>query len=220
MIKPGVVVAVVGSSQSGKTAYVRHKIAGFARSIVWDCEGQYSGHKVDSPRALTALIKKTGAGAGCIVYRPRSLKEFDFFCRAAFVWGALGGAAGKQTAVIAEETSDVTSPGKAPEGYGQLIRKGKKRGISIYAITQRLAESDKTAIGNADFVHCCRMVLPIDRKYMSNILDVPVDHLQNLLCDQDKKIFDYVQRDLGRDVLSRGVLTFPRKKAKFSKLLH
>lgn len=220
MIKPGVIVAVAGSSQSGKTAYVRHRIKQHARALSWDVEGQYPGTVARTRRELVAAIRKVGARAGQIAYRPETMQDFDFFARAAFVFGAIGGKAGRDTAIIAEETSDVTTPGKAPESWGQLLRKGKKRGISIYAITQRLAESDKTAIGNADYVHCCRLVLPIDRKYMANILDTTAAKLSELRCDQDKKRFDYIQRDLGRDETVTGVLTFPRGRAKFSKLLH
>ena len=50
---------------------------------------------------------------------------------------------------IAEELADVTNASKAPGNWGILLRRGLKRGITIYAISQRWAEADKTAIGNA-----------------------------------------------------------------------
>ena len=42
---------------------------------------------------------------------------------------------------------------KAPGNWGILVRRGLKRGISLYCISQRWSEADKTAFGNAsDFV--------------------------------------------------------------------
>jgi hypothetical protein len=54
---------------------------------------------------------------------------------------------------IAEELADVTTSSKAPGNWGILIRRGLKRGITLRCISQRWAEADKTAVGNAtDFV--------------------------------------------------------------------
>ena len=221
MIKPGIIAAAAGSSQSGKTAWVKHKLARHARSLTWDIEGQYPGQVVKSKKELIKLVRKIGGGPGVIAYRPRDFADFDFFCDVAYAWGLLGEKAGKPTAVCVEETSDVTSPGKAPLPWGMLLRRGKKRGISIYAITQRLAESDKTAIGNADYIHCCRLVLASDRKYMAEMLDVPLDQVKNLRSDQGKKVFDYIQRDLGNGNTVAGKLNYKIKNnPKFSKLYH
>lgn len=220
-VKPGVIVAIVGSSQSGKTAYTKNKIAKAKRVLTWDIEGQYPGTVIRTKKALVAHIKKVAGGNAVISYQAKNLNDFDFFCRVAYAWGLLGEQAGVSTVIVAEETADVTNPGKAPQGWGVLLRRGKKRGISIYAITQRLSESDKTAIGNADYVHACRLVLSNDRKAVANVLDVPLEQVKALLADQDKAEFDYLQKDLGRDKLQPGRLTFtPKGKAKFSHLLH
>ncbi|MCL1144469.1 hypothetical protein L2747_00350 [Shewanella marinintestina] len=49
-------------------------------------------------------------------------------------------------AVVAEQTTDITSLSKAPYWWGLLICKGRARGLSpIFALTQRPAESDKTS---------------------------------------------------------------------------
>lgn len=220
-VKPGVIVAVVGSSQSGKTAYTKAKIAKAKRVLIWDIEGQYPGTVIRTKSALIAHIKKVGGGSAVISYQPKNLNDFDYFCQVAYAWGLIGEKSGVPTVIVAEETADVTNPGKAPQGWGVLLRRGKKRGLSIYAITQRLSESDKTAIGNADYVHACRLVLANDRKAVANVLDVPVEQVKEMLADQDKGQFDYMQKDLGRDKLQPGRLTFtPAGKAKFSKLLH
>ncbi len=54
----------------------------------------------------------------------------------------------RKLTVIVEELADVTTPQKAPESWGVLLRRGRKYGISTYAVTQRIQEIDKTIIGN------------------------------------------------------------------------
>jgi hypothetical protein len=91
---------------------------------------------------------------------------------AAFSWG--------NCTAVAEETADVTTPAKAPVGWGTLVRRGRKRGISIIGVTQRPAESDKTIIGNATKIHCGMLKRPQDRKYMALEMDVPLQVVNEL----------------------------------------
>lgn len=82
--------------------------------------------------------------------------------------------------MVAEEIADVTSPGKAPDARGLLVRQGLGWGINIYAITQRPAESDKTVMGNATYFHAHAMSRSKDRKYMAEEMDLPVEQLAAL----------------------------------------
>jgi hypothetical protein len=98
------------------------------------------------------------------------VEQFGLFCRVA--WCALRlHADGK---LIVEETAAVTQPGKAPREWGDIIRMGLRYGWDVYPLTQRPAESDTTAFGNATVIHAGRAVTPRDRATMAQYLDVPV----------------------------------------------
>jgi hypothetical protein len=80
-------------------------------------------------------------------------KHFQIFCKLAWVW--LRAAAG---VLVVEELSDVTNPAKAPPAWGAICRKHRHAlGSTVYALTQRPAESDKTILGNAELIHAGRM---------------------------------------------------------------
>lgn len=161
------IVVVCGGSGTGKSAWVKQQITKTKRLLIWDTEGEYLDlpkvQAVQGRRALTSLLLRHPVGPTRIAYVPRTLKDFDFWARCALAW--------KNCTAVAEELADVTTPGKAPDGWGQLVRKGRKHGVEIYAITQRPAESDKTVMGNATLMHCCAMKRAKDRDYMAAELD-------------------------------------------------
>ncbi len=76
---------------------------------------------------------------------------------------------------------------------------------SVYALTQRPAESDKTIAGNADIIHAGRSSFPGDRKTMAEYLDVSVADISAL------PALHYIERDMRTLKLTRGVLTFGRR---------
>ncbi|MCL1072999.1 hypothetical protein [Shewanella dokdonensis] len=85
---------------------------------------------------------------------------FEFWAACAFAWC--------NACIVAEELADVTTAGKAPPHWGQVVRRGRARGLApIFAITQRPSESDKTTVGNATLVRCGRLNRANDRKYMA-----------------------------------------------------
>jgi hypothetical protein len=130
-------------------------------------------------------------------------EHFEVFCRLAMPW--MKAAPGT---LVVEELADVTSPGKAPAGWGELIRKGRHYGGSIYGLTQRPAESDKTLAGNADIIHTGRLSFPRDRKTMAEYLDVPVSKITAL------PSLHWIERDMRTRQLRTGVLTFSRPRRK------
>ncbi len=84
---------------------------------------------------------------------------------------------------------------------GQLTRKGRARCVSpIFALTQRPAESDKTAIGNATLFRTGRLKRADDRKMVAKELDVHVSEVTGL------KPLDFVERDDVTGKVTRGNL--------------
>jgi hypothetical protein len=144
----GRLVVVSGASRCGKTTQVAKETRSEKRICAWDPEDQWaqmSGYvKCTTRKQLLDALQTKGYVRLAYVAGGDIKKEYDFWCSAVYY-------AGRYIAplvIIAEELADVTNTAKAPPAWGQLVRRGLKRGITIYAISQRWAEADKTAIGN------------------------------------------------------------------------
>ena len=179
--------AVCGGSGSGKSSYVKAELKKLKpkRLIIWDPVDEYgdiADVRITNPKELADLLKRYPHGGLKVRFVSDGKTMFEFWARCAFAWC--------NAAVVAEETADVTSPSKAPYWWGQLIRKGRARGLSpIFALTQRPAESDKTAIGNATLFRTGRLKRADDRKMVAKELDVHVSEVTGL------KPLDFVERD-------------------------
>lgn len=216
-IKSGRLTAAIGSSRSGKTQYVTNQIKGQNRVLIWDIKGEYPAkYRARSPAQLMKMVKALAGKPGVIAYTANKLSEFNFFCRLAQSWVKSHYVIGKNCVLIFEETADVTSPGKAPEDYGVILRRYLSYGVDIYAITQRPAESDKTAVGNASIIRVCRLQLARDRKSVASDTGLPLSVIESLKADQEKGHFDYLHADTGRGIWLGGCLTFPKGKPKFT----
>lgn len=197
--RDGRIIAVTGSSRSGKTTWIARQVKGARRVLAWDYpkgewHSKYGFRRVSDFRELAQLVGPGSKPARLAFMRASETPEKDFEAWARIAWGyiQLHGAP-----VIAEELSSVTHPGKAPPAWGNVCRMGAGYGSDIYAVTQRPAESDKTALGNASLIHCGRMAIPDDRALMARYLDVPVSEVARL------EQFQFIERDaLGR--ITRG----------------
>jgi hypothetical protein len=148
-----------GASRSGKTALcVRLVTKRHKNALIWDTQGQWSqlkGYKkVANLRELADICKAGRAGRWCFVPSGNLKAEFEVFCACAYHYVAYHGECG----IVAEEVADVTTVGKAPNSWGILLRRSLKYGAHIYPISQRWAEADKTAIGNATDFYLFRSV--------------------------------------------------------------
>ena len=177
------ITLVCGGSGSGKTAWLIRQIKKEKRVLVWDMKGEYSrDHGFEAVDTLPALIERLRkARAARIAFRSIRPAEFDQFCRAAYAWGSC--------VVIAEELADVTTPGKAPLGWGMVVRRGRDRALIVYGVTQRPAESDKTILGNVTRVHCCMLPFARDREYMARQLDIDQARIDAL------RPLDWIERE-------------------------
>jgi hypothetical protein len=204
----GRLVVIAGASRSGKTAWTIRQVGKAARALAWDPEDQWAGlpgwRRVTSRDELLRLTLAAGRGPGRFAYvaggDPDAIKkDFGFFAGVAMYWGRYLG----PMVVVAEELADVTNQGKAPGSWGILLRRGLKRGISIYAISQRWAEADKTAMGNASEYVIFRMSSRDDVAYMARKTRVPVAELESLT----PEYWDAERRYLRRGPFVRAVVT-------------
>jgi hypothetical protein len=145
----GRLTVVSGASRCGKTTQVANEVKNERRIAAWDPEDQWAQlpgwRKVTNRRELLAAMQARGHLRIAYVAGGDLKAEFDYFCGCVYYAARYIEA----VAMIAEELADVTTSSKAPGNWGIIVRRGLKRGMNIYAISQRWAEADKSAIGNA-----------------------------------------------------------------------
>lgn len=175
----GRLYVVSGASRCGKSTQVA-KMAGRSRRVAaWDPEAQWcelpGWRKVTTRKQLLAAMQTPGHMRVAYVAGGDLKDEFDFMCGCVMF-------AGRHVApldFVAEELADVTTPSKAPGNWGILVRRGLKRGINIYAISQRWSEADKTAMGNASY-YIVFTTRPKDVKYVANSTGIDIEELKTL----------------------------------------
>lgn len=199
----GRLYVIAGASRSGKTAWTRRALAKAGRVIVWDPEDQWAqlpGFRKITRRAdLLAACQKPGPVKLAYVAGGDLVGAFDFFAGCAYYAGRY---VDTQLDVVAEELADVTTPSKAPGNWGILLRRGMKRGISIWAISQRWAEADKTAVGNASDFVIFRQSSGDDVRYLSRKTRIDEAEMGGLVPLQ------FVKLDALTGKIERGKLKF------------
>lgn len=164
---------------------------------MWDPKGRTGWAANHRCRLLTApgdLHAFCIAGEpGRVAYSPIITPGmFDHFCRLAWVWVRMEAVRGQRVALVVDELADVTSPGKAPPAWGEIVRKGMEFAPRVYGITQRPTEADSTLRGNALLIRTHAMGWADDRKLMARALDVPQSRVDELRHDRK----EFIQRDM------------------------
>lgn len=198
--------AYIGASGSGKGVSINRRLAELApaRLLIWDPRDEYAKQApaVRSLKALVAEFRKAGAGAIRVRYVPGSgLKLADAFglvCALAFEAGEL--------CFLAEELSDVTTPGFAPAPWRRITTQGRHRGLQVLGAAQRPSLIDKTFLGNCTRVRCFQLGYEADRRAMAKELDCADDALGLLLTDDTPSgvVIRYLQRDRRERTLIAG----------------
>lgn len=136
---------------------------------------------------LAAVMRRPGPWRVAFVTDGSLPAEFEFWTRCVFAALETGG----PLAAVAEELADVSTPAKAPPGWGLLVRRSKKRGVQLYAISQRWAEADKTILGNADEWVLFSQASLDDVRYLARKSRLEFDTLAAL------RPFEFVRYDCG-----------------------
>ncbi|WP_218397979.1 hypothetical protein [Alteromonas lipotrueae] len=170
---------ICGNSGTGKSSHVKKVIEKAKRVVVYDPDDEYGDQRgfvrVTSANDLAKMLQSHAKKPLKITYAPMrsTVKTFEFWARCAFLWG--------ECVAVAEEIADVTSAGKAPPNWGTLIRRGRKYGVKILAVTQRPAEADKTILSNAAIIHCCALGRMADRKAIASEMDCDVSLIAKMI---------------------------------------
>ena len=197
------IVAAIGASGSGKTAWVKSQLRRGKprRLLIYDPMEEYSefGPVFTDRAALADAVLQAGKGAFCGVFQPGGSTEtyaekFDWICRLAFAWGAC--------TFVADELGDVTKAGWSPPGWSHVIRKGRHKGMRVFGLVQRPALTDKTFFSLATLVHCGRLNFDSDIKVMQDVLRV------ERAAAADLANLEWIERDMGTGATRTGKLTF------------
>lgn len=198
----GSLVVIGGASRSGKTAYTKRQVQALRRVVAWDPEAQWcelrGWRKVTTRPQLLEALQQPGPLRVAYVAGGKLAEAFDFWAGTVMYAGRYV----EPLACIAEELADVTTPSKAPGNWGILLRRGLKRGITIYAISQRWSEADKTAVGNASEFVLFRQSSGDDVAYLSRKTRVPAEEINGLVPLQ------FVKFNALTGEISRGKLRF------------
>lgn len=188
----GELILVAGTFGSGKTLYTMRRVAKASRLVCWDPHLQFSAAGARSVETIRELAQLCSTRApGQYAYNgptdwPRDQRgkingphPFHLFCRIARLWFHLA-----PGVCVIEELADVVGSGKPPREWGELIRWNRKLGGTIYAITQRPQETDKSSFRGAARIVCHAMHSEADRRYMASEMSCEVDHVARLNKDR------------------------------------
>ncbi len=170
---------ILGGSGSGKTRWLSKNadIKNAKRVFLWDPEDDHRAIHCSTLREYRAAVVR-----GIQINKPFRLafsgacngETFAGWC--AIVWAALNGDVTQ--AVIVEEIADVTTPGKAADLWGQIVRKSRKYNTRCYVVSQRPQECDKTTVSQCPNKWVGVLNTDADRKAVSGILSVSPDALK------------------------------------------
>ena len=193
---------VTGTTRSGKTSDVLQRTANDARLLVFDYSGRdwpaANCERVEGMAMLCDRIMLAADGPARISYRGHlDNKHFSTWASIALAWSQFA-----PLTVVAEELADVVHPGKAPGGWGELVRGGLAYGVTIYGITQRPQETDKSIFGNATTVRVFRTGHIDDAQYISRRTGIDAERINAL------NKLEYLEKDTDSGDITRGKVSF------------
>jgi hypothetical protein len=198
--------AVIGASGTGKGLWIKEQLAALqpARLVIWDFMDEYGEHARPSA-TLDAIrrdmIKAGKSGPLRVRYTPRGTgekalrKEFETLCELVYAWGGC--------VFVAEELSNVTTPGWAPPAWRKMSTSGRHVGVTLIGVTQNPALIDKTYLSNCTLVHVSGLRNNAHREYVAREIDCTVEQITAL------EPFQWIERDHAARELRTGVVKVP-----------
>jgi hypothetical protein len=202
--------AVIGASGTGKGLWIKQQLRTInpPRLVAWDFKNEYGDFAKAVPTldGIRQAMIKAGAGPLRVRYLPRGAgeknvrKEFETLCELVYAWG--------QNTFIAEELSNVTTPGWAPAAWRKMTTSGRHEAVHIIGATQNPALVDKTFLGNCTLVHVCALREYPHRMYVARSIDCDLERVTAL------QKFEYLERNYDTGQLTEGRVKVPGIKAK------
>lgn len=198
--------AAIGASGTGKGLWIKAQLSKIKpkRLVVWDFMDEYGAHAnpVRTLDELRRLMISAKGGPLLARYVPRGAgekatrKEFEVFCELVYAWG--------KCVFIAEELSNVTTPGWAPAAWRKMTTSGRHAAVHIIGTTQTPALVDKTFLANCTLVHVSALRIQKHRDYVAENIDVDASRIKDL------KPLEWIERDFDAGVLREGSVCIPK----------
>jgi len=197
--------AYFGATGCGKSHEVKARLLERAdpRLITIDPDGEYAAI-APVYLSLSSLTRSTAESSTFRVGfipsddRDTGIEQFNFLCRLAWERAQQHGS----VCFAVDELADFTEPNAAPRYWRRLVRRGRKYGVSVFAISQRPADVDKTIFSNASMIRTGRLNRANDQVELARSLNVPLAQVAAL------SGFDFIERD-GHTGELRSSASFP-----------
>lgn len=191
-------IYVCGGSGTGKSAWVKRRIARDERIAVWDFKHEYAelpGFRATSSMTeLVAMMKASKRARLAFVPPEPDPRLFDLYCGAVSAWG--------NCRAVMEEVASISDPGKMRGYAGNLLRMGRGWGVRMIYVVQRPAEASTTITGLATHYHIHRLSRADDRRYMAREADVPLAEIEAL------RNLEWIEADATTGAKTRGKVEF------------
>lgn len=192
---------VMAASGKGKGVWLKAKLRELKprRLVVWDFKREYQefAKLLPSLSACRDAMLRAGAdGSLRVAYCPvgsgeKALrKEFEALCELVYAW--------ENCVFIAEELSNVTTPGWAPGAWRKMTTSGRHAGIHVIGIAQMPTLIDKTFLGNCTLIHVGALNQQEHRDTVERALDVERGSLAGLLK------FQWIEKDADTGEIATG----------------
>lgn len=198
---------VMAASGTGKGLWINEFLSREkpARLVIWDYKKEYQEHAprlVENTDQLRAAMIKANAGPLRIRFKCKAgtpqktvMLEFEVVCRLVQTWG--------NCCFIAEELSNVTTPGWAPPAWREMTTGGRHERVHIIGVAQNPALIDKTFLSNCTMIHVGPLREFRHRQTVARSMDVDVQKLTDL-----EKFF-YIEREHNTRELREGRVSLP-----------
>lgn len=174
-------IAFVGKTGSGKSTLIKRRLVSLkpSRLMIWSPDEDDDNYKrfgivyrsIDQ-FARAVMYDKFQAIFVPSMNKKLRLKQFDYFCRLAWLR--------RDCVVVVEELKYVTTPQESPEHWANLSLRGRKRGIVVIGATQRPAHIDKDFLGNTTEIYAGALKYPRDRQATAEAMEIDRALLENL----------------------------------------
>jgi len=198
--------SVIGASGTGKGLWIKEQLRKLkpARFVAWDMMDEYGqfAQAVASMEGIRQAMLKANGGPLRVRYVPRGAgekamrREFEALCELVYAFGGC--------TFVAEELSNVTTPGWAPASWRKMTTSGRHCGVHVIGTTQTPALVDKTFLGNCTLVHVSALRNAGHRAYVAANIDVPIEQITKL------QPLQWIERDYDAGVLREGRVSVPK----------
>lgn len=193
---------VMAASGSGKGVWLKAQLRKLKppRLVIWDYKDEYAEFAPPLLRNIEAVRQSMLAAKGGplrLRYKVKpgtsvkqTQREFEALCRLVQAWG--------KCMFIAEELSNVTTPGWAPAAWREMTTGGRHEAVHIVGLAQNPALIDKTFLSNCTLIHVGPLREFNHRQYVARSMDAPIDEVTAL------QQFEFLERDYSTGELRKG----------------